>query len=140
MRSTNTSSRARTSRERQRGFVLITALTLSVLYFALMELMLIDSSRALIEAQRFRAHVVAATLAENAAELAAFQIVVRDAATVNVSDFQGTMTGSLRRFSNTFQLEGEGTSIGAMKQSAKVRVQGRVEADGTVKVDYSVHD
>ncbi|HEX7420223.1 MAG TPA: hypothetical protein VF505_10080, partial [Thermoanaerobaculia bacterium] len=61
-------------RKNQRGFVLITALTISILYFALMELLLIDSSRALREAQRFRAHVLAGTLAESAADLAAFQI------------------------------------------------------------------
>src|SRR6266545_5727430 len=68
-------SRASISRQRQRGFVLISALVLSVLYFALMELLLIDSSRALNEAQRFRARVVAGALAESGAELAALQMV-----------------------------------------------------------------
>ena len=56
LRSIRSSSRARTS---ERGFALIAAIALSVLYFALMELMLIDSSRELAEARRFRARIVA---------------------------------------------------------------------------------
>jgi Tfp pilus assembly protein PilX len=125
-------------RKNQRGFVLITALTISILYFALMELLLIDSSRALGEAQRFRAHVVAGTLAESAAELAAFQIITRNNATIDKKDFQGTMHGVLQRNSNSFVLQGEGLAIGAMKQSAKVRVEGRVEGLA-LKIDFTVH-
>lgn len=128
-----------TKKKNQRGFVLITALVISILYFALMELLLIDSSRALSEAQRFRAHVVAGTLAENAAELAAFQIVTGNGApTVDKQDSQGTMHGVLERNSNSFVLTGEGVAIGAMKQSAKVRVEGRVEGLA-VKIDFTVH-
>lgn len=126
-------------RRNQRGFVLVTALTLSILYFALMELLLIDSSRALGEAQRFRAHIVAGTLAESAVELAAFQIIIRNSADVNRHDFQGTMHGTLQRNSNSFILQGEGTAIGAMKQAAKVRVEGRVGDDGSLKIDFTVH-
>jgi hypothetical protein len=62
LRSTRSSSRARTA---ERGFVLGMAMVIAVLYFLLMELLLIDSSRALGEAQRFRSRVVAAALAEN---------------------------------------------------------------------------
>lgn len=127
------------SKKNQRGFVLVTALTLSILYFALMELLLIDSSRALGEAQRFRAHIVAAALAENAAELAAFQIVTRSSADVNANDFQGTMHGVLRRNSQSFVLEGEGSAIGAMKQDSKVRVEGRIDPGGSLKIDFTVH-
>src|SRR5258708_13978010 len=75
------SSRDRTSS--QRRYVLITAIALAVLYFGLMELMLIDSSRALREAQRFRSRVVASALAESAAELAAAQMGTRPGATAN---------------------------------------------------------
>lgn len=127
------------NRRRQRGFVLITALTLSILYFALMELLLIDSSRALGEAQRFRAHVVAETLAENGAELAAFQIITRNQANIDAQDFQGTMHGELRRISNAFVLSGQGVSIGSLTQSAKVTVEGRVSEDGSLKIDFTVH-
>ena len=126
-------------RKNQRGFVLITALTLSILYFALMELLLIDSSRALGEAQRFRAHIVAETLAENAAELAALQLITRNQANTDANDFQGTMHGELRRNSNSFVLTGKGVSIGSLTQTAKVTVEGRVGEDGSVKIDFTVH-
>lgn len=126
-------------RSSQRGFVLVTALTLSILYFALMELLLIDSARALGEAQRFRAHIVANVLAENAAELAAFQIVSRSSANVNANDFQGTMHGELQRNSGSFVLTGEGSAIGTVTQNAKVRVEGRLDPDGTIKIDFTVH-
>jgi carbon monoxide dehydrogenase subunit G len=127
-----------TKKKNQRGFVLITALVISILYFGLMELLLIDSSRALNEAQRFRAHVVADTLAESAAELAAFQIVTQTSATIDKQDFQGTMHGVLERNGNSFVLHGEGVAIGSLKQSAKVRVEGSVEGI-VVKIDFTAH-
>jgi Tfp pilus assembly protein PilX len=127
-------------RKNQRGFVLVTALTLSVLYFALMELLLIDSSRALGEAQRFRSHVICETLAENAAELAAFQLITKSAASVNATNFQGTMHGELQRNSNSFVLNGKGSSIGVMPQSSSVRVEGRIDESGGVKIDFTVHE
>jgi len=129
-----------TKKKNQRGFVLITAMVISILYFALMELLLIDSSRALNEAQRFRAHVVAGTLAESAAELAAFQIVTGNGTTpIDRQDSQGTMHGVLERNGNSFVLTGEGVAIGAMTQSAKVRVEGTVEGL-VVKINFTMHD
>ena len=47
----------------EKGYVLISAIALAILYFGLMELMLIDSSRALVEAQRLRSRIVASALA-----------------------------------------------------------------------------
>ena len=82
MRSTRSSFRGRTA---ERGYVLIAAIALAVLYFALMELLLIDSSRALREAQRFRAKVIAATLAESAAELSTASMVTRNAGEIRAS-------------------------------------------------------
>src|SRR6266566_4686861 len=73
LRSIRFFSRGRTTE--QRGYVLISAIALAILYFGLMELMLIDSSRALREAQRFRARVTSAALAESAAELSAAQMI-----------------------------------------------------------------
>ena len=128
------------SRKHQRGFVLVTALTLSILYFALMELLLIDSSRALGEAQRFKSHVMAQALAESGAELAAFQIVTKSGATVDAKDFQGAMHGVLKRNSNSFTLEGVGATTGVMPHESKVRVEGRISDDGSLKIDFTVHD
>jgi len=122
----------------QRGYVLISAIALAVLYFALMELMLIDSSRALREAQRFRSRVVASALAESAAELASAQMVSRPTASANASDEQGQMNGTLRVAGQQFELTGQGVTAGVAPVTASVRVQGRIE--GThVAIDYTFH-
>src|SRR5712692_9119227 len=88
----------------QRGYVLISAIALAVLYFGLMELMLIDSSRALREAQRFRARVVASALAESAAELAAAQMINSPGGTTSGDDEQGHMIGGLVLTGNQFEI------------------------------------
>ncbi|HSP15434.1 MAG TPA: hypothetical protein VLV78_11845 [Thermoanaerobaculia bacterium] len=116
----------------------MSALVLAVLYFALMELLLIDSSRALTEAQRFRSRVVAETLAENAAELAALQMINTGGANVTASDFQGTMHGTLRRTGDHFELEGEASTIGVMPQAATVFVQGTISGTN-IAIDYTNH-
>ena len=56
LRSIRSSSRDRTS---ERGFVLAAAIILAVLYLGLIELLLLDGTRALQEAQRFRSRIVA---------------------------------------------------------------------------------
>ena len=135
MRSIRFSFRGRTT---ERGHVLISAIALAVLYFALMELMLIDSTRALREAQRFRARIVATTLAESAAELAAAQLVTQPSAQVNATDDQGTMEATLQHNGKTFLIDAKAESTGVPPQKATVRVQGEVE--GTkVSVSYTYH-
>ena len=137
LRSIRSFSRVRTT---ERGFVLIAALTLAILYFALMELLLVDSSRELAEARRFRARVVAALVAENAVELAALQMVDQAGRTVNETDAQGTMSATYRRgVGEAFTLEGEGETLGVIRQKATVFVQGRVDANGDIKIDYAMH-
>lgn len=126
----------------QRGYVLITAIVLAILYFALMELMLIDSSRALNEAQRFRSRLVAQTLAESAAELAAVHIVDRAGTNVNAEDVQGTMIGTLKRSDTTFDITGTGTTTGVQPMTATVRVQGKIVGtapDLRVAINYTYH-
>ena len=126
-------------RERQRGFVLAAALALAVLYFLLMELILMDASRALSEAQRFRSRTVAAALAENGAELAAQSIVDHGGANIKLSDAQGDVTGTLVRTGPQFELKGSGVTKGVVPQSAKVVVQGRINSDNTIEIDYTIH-
>ena len=129
--------RARTTE--QRGYVLISAVALAILYFALMELMLIDSSRALREAQQFRSRIIASTLAESAAELAAAQMVSRRvSSSANARDEQGSMTGSLHLINDQFELLGDATTSGVSPMKANVRVQGRIEGN-RVLVDYTFH-
>lgn len=136
MRSTSSSSRART---RERGYVLIAAITIAILYFALMELMLIDSSRALREAQRFRSKVVAATLAESAAELSAASMVTRNAGdTINADDEQGSMKATCKVNGADFNIDAEATTSGVSPVKSSVRVQGRIVGQ-RVMIDYTFH-
>ena len=130
------SSRART---RERGYVLIAAIGIAILYFALMELMLIDSSRALREAQRFRSKVVAATLVESAAELSTASMVTRNAGdTINADDEQGSMKATCKVAGTAFEVEAEATTNGVMPVKSTVRVQGRIVGQ-RVMVDYTYH-
>lgn len=138
MRSTRSCSRARTS---ERGFALIAAIALAVLYFAMIELMLIDSARELSEARRFRARIVATALAENGAELVAHQMATPGTLMENASaeDWQGKIEGSLMKASaGDFEIEGKGVVAGITKAAATVSLKGRIE--GThVTIYYSTH-
>lgn len=133
--STRSFSRARTS---ERGFVLFAALVIAVLYLALIELLWMEGTRALNEAQRFRARVVAAAMAESAVELAAENMLVKLGTTVTASDGQGSMEGTLVRNGEAFELTGTATTSGVVKEEATAYVQGRIV--GTrVAIDYSTH-
>jgi len=119
--------------------VLISAIVLAVLYFALMELILIDSSRVLREAQRFRSRVIAATLAESAAELSAASMVTRNAGdTINAKDDQGTMSATCKVSPPAFEIDAEALTAGVMPVKATVRVQGRI-VGSKVMVDFTYH-
>lgn len=128
----------------QSGFVLATALTVALLYFALMELLLVDSLRSFNEAQRFRAHIMASTLAENGAELAAEGMRNRviagsdDGGTPRELDSrQGKCTGELEVIGEgRFVLKGTGTSSGIVKTSATVLLEGTV-ANSKVQIDFA---
>lgn len=132
-------SRARTNS--QRGFVLVTAIILAVLYFALMELLLLDSARQLQEAQRFRARVVAVHLAESAAELSAeslFTSMSKD--TGIVEDWQGQKNARMFRNmeSGAFTIEASGTTSGVVRVTSHVRVKG-VANGMNVRIDFTEH-
>jgi hypothetical protein len=123
--------------------VLITAIALAILYFALMELMLIDSSRALREAQRFRSKVVATTLAESAAELASASMVTRNAGnTINADDEQGSMKANCNvsgtENGTAFTIDAEAKTSGVSPLTSKVSVQGRISGSRVI-VDYTYH-
>jgi len=112
---------------------------LAVLYVALIELLLLDSARELSEARRFRARVVAATLAENGAELAAAALVSNPSADVNTTDEQGSISGMMRKTDEThFRITGDGTTSGLIRTSAHVDLQGRIEGT-SIKIEYAVH-
>ncbi|HET7706411.1 MAG TPA: hypothetical protein VFM36_10020 [Thermoanaerobaculia bacterium] len=141
MRSIRSFSRAPINKRRgEGGFVLIAALTLAVLYFALMELMLVDSGRELAEAQRFRSRIVAGIVAENAVELAAHRMAVSGGMSINENDDQGSMRARMTRGGgDAFEIVGEARTSGVLPQEAKVFVQGRVDASGNISIDYTMH-
>lgn len=136
MRSIRSSSRARTS---ERGFALIWAIGLALLFFLLIELMLMDSARELAEARRFRAKVVAAALAENGAELAAAKMTERFNSDVSAEDWQGKINGKMTRNADGgFEIIGDAESKGTDPTTARVKVQGRLVGTD-IKIDFTVH-
>lgn len=115
------------------------ALVLAVLYFGLIELLLLDSARELSEARRFRARITAETLAENAAELAALQIVTRDSTPqFTLHTDAGIISGRMTRTGNEFVIHGEGVTGGITQSTARVELRGRV-VDKDVRIQYSYH-
>jgi len=121
---------------------LILALVLAILYFALIELLLIDASRELGEARRFRARIIALTLAENGAELAARQMITRASTTADAENAQGTMTGEMRKTSSLgvqpFTIIGTGESSGQQVSQSKVTLTGHI--DGLrVTIEFAQH-
>ena len=146
-RSIRSSSLVPTNRARagngERGFVLVSALLIAVLYLGLIELMLADGSRAFHEAQRLRSRILAATLAENAAELAAEQMVHRAGTKVTHSDAQGRIDGTYVRGADQYEITGTATTAGVAPEHATVRLQGRIIDEGgalpRVTIDYAIH-
>jgi Tfp pilus assembly protein PilX len=136
LRSISSFSRGRTP---ERGFVLAAALIIAILYFALMELLLMDSARALHEAQRYRSRVIADTLAENGAELAAVQLISNPGGDVKANNSQGEMSGSLKRVGNSYLLTGDGNATGVPASTAHVELNGTTEGTN-VTIVFATHD
>jgi hypothetical protein len=119
--------------------VLVIAIIVAVLYFMLIELLLIDGTRALQEAQRFRSRVVALTLAETGAELAAAQMVNNTNTKVDVDTADGTISGEYLRSGDSFQLTGSSTTKGTAIEKSHVTIQGRIVDKTRVVIDYANH-
>ncbi len=128
--------------ESERGYVLLSVLAIAVLYYALIALLLWESSVRYRAAQRFRSRVVAQTLAENAAELAARNITSSSSATVGEEIDDGAMDATLAvqqtSEATTFRIDARGTSQGVQPVTATVTVWGRLEA-GQVLIDRTLH-
>lgn len=153
-RSIRSCSRARTNSSR--GYALVSAIVVAVLYFALVELMLLDASRELAEARRFRARIVALTLAENGAELAAKDLAIPNhtRADVRHEDWQGTISGDMSKSAEgvppiagsanapqvgvPFFIDAEGVAAGVTEVRARVHVRGRVVGKD-VRIQYTIH-
>lgn len=139
--STRSSRRARA--ETERGFALLSALVLSVLFFALISLVLWESSLRYRAAQTFRGRIVAQTLAENAAELAARGLAdgTSLSATAEIDDGTMTATGTATQDidgSIRFEIEAEGSTRGVQPARATVSVRGIFDGNG-VRVTRTRH-
>ena len=129
----------RAARIDQRGFVLISVLVIALLYFAMLELMLIESGEAMRNAQRFRARIVAQILAENGAELAAHNFALSNGKSVSYTDDSGEMHGKSERLpGELFTIEGRGTVGGVYPHSATVKIHGHFEGL-SLYIDRTVH-
>jgi hypothetical protein len=129
----------------QRGYVLISAIALAILYFALMELMLIDSQRTLRAADRFREKIVATVLAENAAELSAENMGANTVSTADYDNGQGHMHAKMTRESpatagapSKFVIVAKGDATGVPPVSATVTLKGTLTGS-QVEISESYH-
>lgn len=139
----STRSSRRAHADGERGFALIAALVLAVLFFALITLVLWESTMRYRAAQQFRSRIVAQTLAENAAELAAKGLGDGSSLIVSAETGDGTMEakgevtedfeGIIR-----FKIEAAGTTRGVQPTHATVTVWGRVDGSG-VRVTRTKH-
>lgn len=119
--------------------MLPTVLILAILYFGLMELMLLESSEASRSASRFRSRVTAHAFAENAAELAAKRLVTSPGRTESLETSDGSMRATCRRFaSDEFVIEAEGRTAGGFSVAATAKVWGHLE-NGRLVIDRTEH-
>ncbi len=118
------------------------ALILAILYFGLIELLMLDSSRELAEARKFRARIVALTLAENGAELAALSLVTPTQMTheSRATTAEGTMFGRMDKKVGgvVFDIKATGETTGVEKVRAEVRLLGRIEG-AKISIDFAMH-
>lgn len=125
------SVRATTS---QRGYALLTALILALLYFGLMELVLIESTEAVRGASRFRSRVTAEILAQNGADLAAEEMVSRFTRDEESDLPGGHVIASYRRMPDaSFEIASAGTSEGPFSARRSLRIAGTV-TNGNVAI------
>lgn len=130
------SSRALSS---QRGFVLVSALGIAVLYLGLIEMLWYDAGQRVREAQRFRSRVEAQILAENAADLAAQNLVSAQSSDIEATLPEGSMSASMKRFPDeTFLIEATGKGSRLMKYEARVTIHGRIN-DTEIEIVRTEH-
>jgi hypothetical protein len=140
------------------------ALILAALYFGLVGLLLVDSSRELAEARRFRARILALTLAENGAELAARNIIFPlpfkeppfenedGIASGMVSKQLPSSPNNKKPFRAPFDITAEGQVKGLVKTKSTVTMRGgvihnhemeilcqAVPAQHAIEIDYTKH-
>ncbi len=120
-------SSPRVSRASERGLILVSVLVIAVLYFALMQLILLESSEKMRGALRFRARVVADLVAEDAVELAAERMVRSPARSIRQELKGGSAEGDFRLYSGRrFRLSGSGNASGPVSSRTTIELRGRI--------------
>ncbi|HYI11166.1 MAG TPA: hypothetical protein VEK57_19065 [Thermoanaerobaculia bacterium] len=122
------------------------AIVLAVLYLGLIQLLMLDSSRQLAEARRFRARIVALTLAENAAELAATGItnpnrqMFQDSGDDALGKWEGKMQKGVTSSDGVtpFLITAQAEAAGLIKQKATVEVSGEIQGTA-IRINYTNH-
>ena len=134
---TRSFSRARI--ERESGFILMSVLIIAILLFAMMTLLLLESSEMSRRADRYRSRVMAQVLAENAVELAAQKMVTSSVTIKTYEDEQGKIRGEYKASpSGQFNLIGSSETKGLYPVKASVKIQGHLEGDKP-RIDFTFH-
>lgn len=120
-----------------RGFALISALLIAILYLSLIEIALRDATDTIRQAHRFRARIASQILAENAAELAAENMLSQPGKSISIEDEMGSMSGAYQPLpGDRFEIRGEGVSSGAATVTSSVVLRGRIQGS-IVRVEES---
>jgi hypothetical protein len=137
---TGSSCRERT--EAERGWVLLSVLVISALYFGLIALVLWESTMRYRAAQRFRARVVAQALAESAAEVAAGRLAAGSSGNLEENIDGGLMVAEAAAVGTSsdgpFHITAAGRAAGLVAAEASVEVWGRVQG-GRLVIDRTSH-
>ncbi len=116
-----------------RGFALVSALLIAVLFFGLIELTLRDTTEGVRAAHRHRARIASEILADNAVDLAAAGMILGTSKGETRESGEGTMTGTLQMLpGNRFEIVGDGESAGVIRVRTHVVLRGRIAGNSIV--------
>ncbi len=116
-------------------------MVIAALYFGLIALVLMEAGEAYRSAARFRARLVAQSLAESGAELAAQRMLISAGTTAEAECDEGFMKGTYRRLPTdppSFLIDATGQTRGPVKIVSTIHVEGHFE-DSRIVIDRTRH-
>lgn len=125
----STRSRCHGRTEGESGFAIAGALVLAFLFFALVALLMIESTAVMQQASRFRARIAAETLSESAAEIAALRMI----STKSDDEFSEEVSGGVMEAKWKRSPTGN-PAVDAFVIIAKGRTNGIPQVERTTKV------
>lgn len=134
----------RLSSATERGFALVSALVLAFLFFALIGLILIESTLSLRIAHQYRAKIVANNLAESAVQLALQELAIDEDGELEVDTAEGKisttcrLTPSASQGGYDFEIAAVGVSAGVTRSRSRIIARGH-QSVGTVIVREVEH-